>query len=102
MGHSSFASLLVLTAALAVASGPAASQQPFVAGVEPSKRPAGAPVIEEFAKDDGWYALARKGVQEPYPESLRFLEDQGAWYTPFNHPGAPHPYDLRNWHSPTN
>ena len=102
MGHSSFAFLLLLTAALAVASDSAESQHPFVSGIEPSKRPAGAPVIQEFSKNDGWYARARKGVQEPYPESLRFLEDQGAWYTPFDHPGMPPPYDLRNWHSPTN
>ena len=102
MGHSSFAFLFVATTALAISSGSAISQQTSVAGLEPSERPAGAPVIEQFRKTDEWYARARQGVQEPYPDSLRFLDDQGAWYTPFNHPGATPPYDLRNWHSSAN
>ena len=27
-----------------------------------------------------------------------FLEDQGNWYTPFNHPGMTGRYDIRGWH----
>jgi hypothetical protein len=37
-------------------------------------------------------------VSQPYPASLRFLEDQGNWYTPFNRPGMLPPYDIRGWH----
>ncbi|HHC30146.1 MAG TPA: hypothetical protein ENK80_06260 [Rhodobacterales bacterium] len=70
----------------------------FIAGVHPSQRPAGAPVIVEMAKDGDWYANALHGVLAPYPASLRFLEDQGAWYTPFIHPGMTGPYDIRGWH----
>jgi hypothetical protein len=70
----------------------------FIAGVEPSQRPAGAPVIASFNKDAAWYRHALSGVVAPYPPSLRFLENQGAWYTPFNRPGLTGPYDIRNWH----
>ncbi len=70
-----------------------------IAGVEPSQRPEGAPVVTEFPKDAAWYQEALSGISEPYPGSLKFLEDQGAWYTPFNRPGMPPPYDIRGWHS---
>lgn len=73
----------------------------FIAGVHPAQRPAGAPVITEVIKDAGWYAKALVGVLQPYPASLRFLEDQGAWYTPFTHPGMTGPYDIRGWHQAT-
>jgi hypothetical protein len=29
------------------------------------------------------------GVVEPIPISLKFLNDQGAWYTPFDQAGCP-------------
>jgi hypothetical protein len=73
----------------------------FVAGTEPSLRPVGAPVLLSFTKDAAWYRTALSGIEAPpYPFSLRFLEDQGAWYTPFNRPGLTGPYDIRNWHGP--
>lgn len=72
----------------------------FIAGLEPWQRPVGAPVIATFAKDAVWYRIALSGVEAIYPSSLRFLEDQGAWYTPFNRPGMTSPYDIRNWHGP--
>jgi hypothetical protein len=75
-----------------------AHAEPFVAGVHPSERPAGAPVVTEFKKPDGWYARALHGVDPPYPASLRFLEDQGGWHQPFIRPGMTGPYDIRNWH----
>jgi hypothetical protein len=45
-----------------------------------------------------WYAQALTGISQPFPYSLRFLEDQGNWYTPFNRPGMPGRYDIRGWH----
>lgn len=73
-----------------------------IAGVAPYQRPAGAPVIHEFNKTPEWYARALTGVSQPYPGSLHFLESQGAWYTPFNHPGMTGRYDIRGWHKPRN
>lgn len=70
----------------------------FISGVHPAERPQGAPVITQLTKDAPWYARALTGIEPPYPASLRFLEDQGAWYTPFIHPGMTGPYDIRNWH----
>jgi len=71
----------------------------FVAGLAPYQRPEGAPVIKDFTPDPAWRARASTGVVAPAPASLRFLDDQGAWYTPFNHPGGPGYYDLRQWFS---
>lgn len=88
---------LFLVVALAPAAASAESSV-FIAGVHPSERPQGAPVITEMPKDADWYARALTGVEPPYPASLRFLEDQGPWYTPFDHPGMTGPYDIRGWH----
>ena len=92
-------SALVFMAGLTVAaSATAATASPPIAGVHPEARPAGAPVITEVKKDKAWYEQALTGVDAPYPASLRFLEDQGNWYTPFNRPGMLDYYDIRNWH----
>jgi hypothetical protein len=69
-----------------------------VAGVNPSQRPAGAPVIEWVQHDKQWYERALTGIQPPYPPSLNFLDNQGHWYTPFNRPGMTGRYDIRGWH----
>lgn len=90
--------LVVLLAVLPALSPASSLAEEFVAGVEPSRRPAGAPVLSATVKDAAWYRQALTGVSRPYPASLRFLEDQGAWYTPFSRPGMTGPYDLRNWH----
>ncbi len=74
---------------------------PFIAGTTPSVRPAGAPTITEFKPDAAWTARALYGVVEPYPESLGFLKNQGAWYTPFMHAGLTDQYDIRAWHKLT-
>lgn len=70
-----------------------------IAGTQPSERPAGAPVIREVRKPDGWYSRALTGISKPYPASLKFLEDQGNWYTPFDHPGMPGRFDIRGLHA---
>jgi len=69
-----------------------------IAGVNPSQRPGGAPQILTVNRSGEWYRMALHGVTRPYPHSLRFLEDQGNWYTPFNRPGMPGRYDIRGWH----
>jgi hypothetical protein len=69
-----------------------------IAGTQPWERPAGAPVIREVQKPEGWYTRALTGISQPFPASLRFLEDQGNWYTPFIRPGMLSPYDIRGWH----
>lgn len=72
-----------------------------IAGTQPSSRPAGAPVVREVRKPEGWYTEALTGISKPYPASLGFLEDQGNWYTPFNRPGMVGRYDIRGWHQPS-
>lgn len=77
---------------------PALAEDRFIAGVDAAQRPPHAPVITEFAKDEAWQKRALTGVEEPYPESLNFLKDQGGWFNPFLHPGMLAPYDMRHWH----
>jgi hypothetical protein len=78
----------------------AAAEPLFIAGTEPGVRPPWAPRITVFQKNEEWYRRALTRISPPYPPSLRFLEDQGAWYTPFTHPGMTAPYDIRHWHGP--
>lgn len=80
---------------------PASAPEPlFIAGTTPWERPPAAPFLVPEPKDASWYKNALTGIAPPYPASLSFLEDQGAWYTPFNHPGMTAPYDIRHWHGP--
>ena len=78
---------------------PHSPQNPFIAGVHPERRPEGAPVVVGFEKPAEWYEQALHGVSEPYPYSLKFLEDQGAWFNPFIHPGMTGRFDIRRWHA---
>jgi len=70
----------------------------FISGQEPSKRPKNAPVIASVERTSAWYTQALHGISEPYPYSLRFLEAQGNWNTPFTKPGMTGRYDIRSWH----
>lgn len=77
---------------------PAAAATP-VAGLAPFERPEGAPVVKEFRPSPEWRAKALQGVSAPIPATLKFLDDQGAWYSPFLQPGMPGRYDIRGWHA---
>lgn len=77
----------------------AGDTQPYVAGMAPYQRPANAPAIRDFKQTTDWRQNALRGVSEPVPASLKFLNDQGAWYTPFDHAGMPGYYDLRQMHA---
>lgn len=76
----------------------AAHAQLPVAGIAPDRRPENAPVITKLEHDSAWYRRALTGIERPYPWTLKFLDDQGAWDTPFVHPGMTGPYDIRGWH----
>lgn len=90
-------SSVLMIASAFVLSGPVAKAE--IAGLNPSVRPKDAPVITEYPKSKDWYVAALSGVLAPYPQSLNFLDSQGAWFTPFIHPGMTAPYDLRGWHA---
>jgi hypothetical protein len=76
----------------------AAPSLPYpVAGLAPYQRPVNAPVLMASPVLDAKKALY--GVSSPIPDSLKFLKDQGGWFTPFTHPGMTGPYDLRGWHA---
>ncbi len=82
----------------AAAFGAGAERAYPVAGIHPDQRPAGAPVIEFMSRNAAWYENALAGVSRPYPKSLYFLDSQGAWFNPFQHPGMNPPYDIRGRH----
>jgi len=88
-----------VVAALGVLPLPAAAADPYIAGLHPQERPANAPVITSVTHDKAWRKRALHGITKPYPESLRFLDDQGDWYTPFVAPGMTGRFDMRAWHS---
>ncbi len=70
----------------------------FISGSKPWERPAEFPRVEHFLKSESYFDRALRGVRQPYPPSLMFLKDQGAWYTPFTRRGMTGPYDVRGWH----
>ena len=90
--------LLVLGVLCQPASSNEASSAYPIAGVNPQQRPANAPVQSPIQKNDDWYQKGLYGVEQPYPQSLTFLEEQGRWYTPFTRKGMTGPYDIRGWH----
>lgn len=75
-----------------------AQAETVIGGATPDRRPEGAPRVADFALDKSARAKALSGVSKPYPASLGFLDNQGAWYTPFSHPGMTGPYDIRGLH----
>ncbi len=88
-----------VTEAPAAAEATAASPAPtYIAGTAPDRRRADIPVIKEAQPLDKKTAF--RGVDEPYPASLSVFDSQGAWYTPFIHPGMTGPYDIRGYHHP--
>lgn len=92
---------LVLSGAMAVllALGVPAQAQTYIAGAQPDRRPEGAPVITKFQAPKGWPKSGLRGVSDPVPPSLRFIDDQGGWYTPFTRPGMTGRFDIRKLHS---
>lgn len=89
--HSLLSTIIIMTA-----SGGASAAG--IAGLTPDQRPEGAPSISAVSHDDAWLQHALSGVEPPAPESLRWLADQGNWFTPFTGPGMTGPYDIRGWH----
>ena len=70
----------------------------FIAGLQPDRRPAGAPVIKQVRPLATGDARALTGLVEPRG-NLSFLADQGVWYTPFTRPNLKGRYDLRGFHA---
>ncbi|MBL8565568.1 MAG: hypothetical protein JNM89_07630 [Hyphomicrobiaceae bacterium] len=96
--------LLSLAAVASIDVTIAGAQEPtdqFIAGTKPDRRPDRAPRIQTLDHDADWRAAALRGVSKPIPSSLRFVDDQGAWFTPFTRRNMPPPYDIRALYPPT-
>lgn len=94
-----FVSLMLMSLGLFLSTASMAADDIYIAGTQPSHRPSNAPVITKVQHDDAWRQHALKGVEQPYPDSLKFLDNQGNWFNPFTYTGMTPPYDLRGWHS---
>ncbi len=75
-----------------------AEPAPFIAGLVPDSRPAGAPVITVFEQTPIWWERAHHGIDPPR-NGIGFLKYQGAWYTPFIYPNLKDPYDIRGMYN---
>ena len=91
--------LLALVCIVAATSVARAESAPFVAGLQPDRRPEAAPRITGSAPSDSETETAVRGIDRPLPP-LSFLKDHGGWYSPFTRPGMPGPYDIRGLHRP--
>ena len=89
---------LLAAVAMLTTIAPVQAEEIFISGIRPDERPAGAPRVVDEPHQRAWYVSALTGLAAPYPRSLYFLDVQGNWYTPFNLPGMPGPYDIRGWH----
>jgi nitrate/TMAO reductase-like tetraheme cytochrome c subunit len=69
-----------------------------IAGLVPDARPAGAPIIKSVTRTPEQTAKITSGIDRPLPMGIDFLQNQGAWYTPFANRGMVSYYDLRGWH----
>mgnify|MGYP001050127661 FL=1 len=71
----------------------------FVAGLQPDRRPAGAPVKTEATVSPEQLAQYLRGIEGPPPGNVATIAATGQWFVPLRHPGSTPPYDLRGWHT---
>jgi len=71
----------------------------FVAGLQPDRRPQGAPVIVEASFSPEQLAQFLRGIEPPPPGNVATIVATGQWFVPMRHPGATSPYDIRGWHA---
>ena len=91
--------LIMACTPLALAAGPADAPRPFVAGLQPDRRPAGAPVLSEQVLDAATRERRLHGVAKPWPGNVGQIAETGNWFVPLRHAGMTGPYDIRGWHS---
>jgi len=75
------------------------AQTGFVAGLQPDRRPPGAPVITEATFTPEQLARFQRGIEGQAPGNVATIVATGQWYVPMRHPGMTPPYDLRGWHA---
>jgi hypothetical protein len=86
---------------LAVAGSAVAQAAPHVAGLQPDRRPDGAPQLAQAAPEPAQLQQSLRGVERPVPGNVESIAATGRWWVPLRAPGMTPPYDLRHWHAPT-
>lgn len=86
----------VPAAAPSAASGASA---PWVAGLAPDRRPAGAPRLGAATPSPILKQQRLAGISQPWPGNVERIAEQGNWYSPMFAPGMPGRYDLRGLHA---
>lgn len=71
----------------------------WVAGLQPDRRPEGAPIQAERQIADKQLDRWLTGVSKPWPGNVEQIARTGAWFVPLRHPGMWGAYDIRGWHS---
>lgn len=90
---------LLLSSCLALClSAHAQVQDLRVAGLQPDRRPEGAPVVRAAPVEPPAKSARLTGITPPWPGNVERIAEQGAWYSPMFRPGMNPPYDLRGWH----
>ena len=75
------------------------AQSSFVAGLQPDRRPPGAPVKTEASFTPEQMAQFLRGIEGTPPGNVTTIVATGQWFVPMRHPGATPPYDLRGGHA---
>jgi hypothetical protein len=91
---------LHLILCLLAAAGGAAAQAPgYVAGLQPDRRPDGAPLVTSSELTPDQLSRALRGIEGQPPGNVETIAATGRWWVPLRGPGMMPPYDPRGWHT---
>lgn len=71
------------------------------AGLQPDRRPDGAPQLAQATLTPEKRDQVLRGIERPIPGNVESIATTGSWWVPLRNPGMTGPYDLRGWHSIT-
>ena len=83
---------------MACATSALSQTSPYVAGLQPDRRPDEAPQITVDTRTPEQVEQALHGVEKPVPGNVELVAATGNWWVPLRQPGLNNPYDLRGWH----
>ena len=85
------------------AQAPGAAPTPApIAGLQPDRRPPGAPSLVAAAPSPTLKQRRLSGIGQPWPGNVERIAEQGAWFSPMFAPGMGGRYDLRGLHGGAN
>jgi hypothetical protein len=91
--------LLLLLCLLATAGSAAAQAPGHIAGLQPDRRPDGAPQVTPSDLTAEQLSRALHGIEGQSPGNVETVAATGRWWVPLRGPGMTPPYDPRGWHA---